>query len=63
MYKRQVEESEYYDPDTGEVWASLEDVPDGANWVERPVKYRDVDYTVAVSYTHLDVYKRQHPQR
>ena len=44
---RYVEESEYYDPDTGEVWASLEDVPDGANWVERPVKYRDVDYTVA----------------
>ena len=44
---RYVEESEYYDPDTGEVWASLEDVPDGANWVERPVQYRDVDYTVA----------------
>ena len=43
---RYVEESEYYDPDTGEVWASLEDVPDGANWVERPVQYRDVDYTV-----------------
>lgn len=44
---RYVEEREYYDPDTGEVWASLEDVPDGANWVERPVQYRDVDYTVA----------------
>lgn len=44
---RYVEENEYYDPDTGEVWASLEDVPDGANWVERPVQYRDVDYTVA----------------
>lgn len=44
---RYMEESEYYDPDTGEVWASLEDVPDGANWVERPVQYRDVDYTVA----------------
>lgn len=44
---RYVEESEYYDLDTGEVWASLEDVPDGANWVERPVQYRDVDYTVA----------------
>ena len=48
---RYVEESEYYDPDTGEVWASLEDVPDGANWVERPVKYRDVDYTVAALVT------------
>ena len=31
--------------------ASLEDVPDGANWVERPVKYRDVDYTVAALVT------------
>ena len=48
---RYVEESEYYDPDTGEVWASLEDVPDGANWVERPVKYRDVDYTVTRAAT------------
>ena len=44
---RYVEESEFYDPDTGEVWAAYEDIPDGANWVERPVKYRDVDYTVA----------------
>ena len=44
---RYVETSEYYDPDTGEVWPMLEDVPDGANWVERPVEYRDVDYTVA----------------
>lgn len=48
---RYVEESEYYDPDTGEVWASLEDVPDGANWVERPIQYRDVDYTVAALVT------------
>ena len=44
---RYVEESEFYDPDTGEVWAAYEDIPDGANWVERPVQYRDVDYTVA----------------
>ena len=29
----------------------LEDVPDGANWVERPVEYRDVDYTVAALVT------------
>lgn len=48
---RYVEESEYYDPDTGEVWPTLEDVPDGANWVERPVEYRDVDYTVAALVT------------
>lgn len=45
---RYVEESEYYDPDTGEVWASLEDVPDGANWVERPVQYYTVAALVAV---------------
>ncbi len=48
---RYVEETEYYDPDTGEVWATLEDVPDGANWVSRPTKYRDVDYTVAALVT------------
>ena len=48
---RYVEESEFYDPDTGEVWAAYEDIPDGANWVERPVKYRDVDYTVAALVT------------
>lgn len=48
---RYVEQSEYYNPDTGEVWAVYEDIPDGANWVERPVKYRDVDYTVAALVT------------
>ena len=48
---RYVEESEFYDPDTGEVWAAYEDIPDGANWVERPIKYRDVDYTVAALVT------------
>ena len=48
---RYVEESEFYDPDTGEVWAAYEDIPDGANYVERPVKYRDVDYTVAALVT------------
>ena len=48
---RYVEESEFYDPDTGEVWAAYEDIPDGANWVERPVKYRDVEYTVAALVT------------
>ena len=48
---RYVEQSEYYNPDTGEVWAAYEDIPDGANWVERPVQYRDVDYTVAALVT------------
>ncbi len=48
---RYVEESEFYDPDTGIAYDSVEDVPAGANWVERPVKYRDVDYTVAALVT------------
>ena len=48
---RYVEESEFYDPDTDEVWAAYEDIPDGANYVERPVKYRDVDYIVAALVT------------
>ena len=43
---RYVEQSEFYDPDTGEVWAAYEDIPDGANYIERPTQYRDVDYTV-----------------
>lgn len=48
---RYVEKFEYYDPDTGDVWTAPEDIPNGANWVERPVKYRDVDYTVAALVT------------
>lgn len=48
---RYVEKFEYCDPDTGDVWADPEDIPDGVNWVERPVKYRDVDYTVAALVT------------
>lgn len=46
MTVRYVEKFEYYDPDTGDVWADPENLPDGVNYVERPVKYRDVDYTV-----------------
>ena len=48
---RYVEETEYVDPDTGIAYASVEDVPDGANWVARPVQYRDVEYTVAALVT------------
>ena len=48
---RYVEETECYDPDTGEVYGDYEDVPDGANYVTRPVKYRDVEYTVAALVT------------
>ena len=48
---RYVEESEYYDVDTGEVYGPLENVPEGANYADRAVKYRDVDYTVAALVT------------
>ena len=44
---RYVEEYEYYDPNTGEVYGSWENVPEGAAFAERAVQYRDVDYTVA----------------
>ena len=48
---RYVEETEYVDPDTGIAYASVEDVPAGANWVEQPVQYRDVEYEVAALVT------------
>ncbi len=48
---RYVEEFEYCDPDTGEVYERLEDMPDGANWIEWPVQYRDVEYTVVALVT------------
>lgn len=44
---RYVEEFEYYDPATGEVYGPRENVPEGATYAERAVKYRDVQYTVA----------------
>ena len=44
---RYVEEFEYYNPNTGEVYGPLENVPAGANYVSRAVKYRDVEYEVA----------------
>ena len=44
---RYVEEYEYYNPTTGEVYGSRESVPEGAAFAERAIKYRDVDYTVA----------------
>lgn len=42
---RYVEEFEYYNPDTGEVYEG--DIPDGQPWRNRAVAYRDVDYEVA----------------
>ena len=50
---RYVEEYEYYNPDTGEVYGPWENVPEGANWVDRAVKYRDVEYEVAALVTVL----------
>lgn len=44
---RYVEEHEYYNPTTGEVYGARENVPESAAYAERAVKYRDVDYTVA----------------
>ena len=48
---RYVEEFEYYDPVTGEVFGPWENVPEGAAFAERAVQYRDVDYTVAALVT------------
>ena len=44
---RYVEEFEYYDPATGEAYGPRENVPEGAVYAERAVKYREVKYTVA----------------
>ena len=44
---RYVEEYEYYNPTTGEVYGARENVPEGVAYAERAVEYRDVDYTVA----------------
>lgn len=48
---RYIEEMEYYDPDTGEIYGTYEDIPDGADFSARPVRYQDVDYTVAALVT------------
>ena len=48
---RYVEEFEYYNPITGEGYGSLENVPEGAAYTERAIKYRDVNYTVAALVT------------
>lgn len=44
---RYVEEFEYYNPATGEIYGAWENVPADAAFAERAVEYRDVDYTVA----------------
>ena len=47
---RYVEEYEYYDPDTGEVYLEDTDLSQ-VNWASRAVKYRDVEYEVAALVT------------
>ena len=46
---RYVEELEYYNPNTGEVYGTWDDIPnpDTDVWAERAAKWRDVNYTVA----------------
>lgn len=46
---RYVKELEYYNPNTGEVYGTWNDIPnpDTDVWAERAAKWRDVDYTVA----------------
>ena len=41
---RYIDEMEYYNPDTGEVYEG--DIPEGAIFDERILKYRDIDYKV-----------------
>ena len=48
---RYVEEFEYCNPNTGEVYGHWENVPEGAAYTERAIKYRDADYTVAALVT------------
>ena len=47
---RYVEEYEYYDPDTGEVYPEDADLSQ-VNWASRAVKYQDVEYEVAALVT------------
>ena len=44
---RHVEEYEYYNPNTGEVYGGEEDIPEGAPFAARAVKYRGLEYEVA----------------
>ena len=48
---RYVDEFEYCDPDTGEVYGAYEDIPQGADFTARPVQYRDAKYKVTALVT------------
>lgn len=56
---RYVEESEYYNPATGEVYPDGIDLDTVPSWAERAKTYRDIDYTVAalVSVPHAISYR------
>lgn len=44
---RYVDEFEYYNTETGEIYPSEDDIPETASWRYRTKKYRDVEYEVA----------------
>lgn len=44
---RFVDEFEYYNTETGEIYPSAEDIPENAVWGRRAKKYRDIEYEVA----------------
>lgn len=44
---RFVDETEYYDVETGEIYPSADAIPEGALWKSRAKVYRDVEYEVA----------------
>lgn len=46
---RYIDEREFYNPDTGEVYEG--EIPEGASYKERVLKYRDVEYEVAALVT------------
>lgn len=48
---RYVEDFEYYNPDTGEVYESLESIPEMQSFSTRSTKYRDVEYEIAAIVT------------
>jgi len=48
---RYVDEFEYYNPNTGEVYGTWRNVPEGVPYAERAIKYHDAHYTVAALVT------------
>lgn len=44
---RYVDEFEYYNTETGEIYPSEDDIPETASWWYRAKKYRDIEYEVA----------------